>query len=275
MTAAHCGSISALTLGLPASTAIPEQKGTLPTAMFYAKTPVSARLKQRLVHDIDGITMLAILRPENTGVEATAKLGEILVMGIRHSSTQVPVEVLEHIARLRRSGIVFVCVHDVKASDPVGTYGARSASSTPASSSPSSASSAATATAVTLPQNGAELRGEISALAVRRTIPGKAGHPQQSAMLVGPRQPAEQTRLALAGATFEELWDSLCAQAILDSSDGSNFDERLALREYIAELKAQEAKLAKDHARTKQPAQRNEIYAKLHKVRAELSRLDG
>ncbi len=273
MTAAHCGSISALTLGLPASTAIPEQKGTLPTAMFYAKTPVSARLKQRLVHDIDGITMLAILRPENTGVEATAKLGEILVMGIRHSSTQVPVEVLEHIARLRRSGIVFVCVHDVKASDPVGTYGARSASSTPASSSPSSASSAATA--VTLSQNGTELRGEISALAVRRTMPGKAGHPQQSAMLVGPWQPAAQTRLVLAGATFEELWDSLCAQAILDSSDGSNFDERLALREHIAELKAQEAKLAKDHARTKQSAQRNEIYAKLHKVRAELSRLDG
>jgi hypothetical protein len=40
-------------------------------------------------------------------------------------------------------------------------------------------------------------------------------------------------------------------------------------------LRADEAKLVKDHARAKQPAQRNELYAKLHKLRAEISRLEA
>ena len=33
LTVAHCGEVSALTLGLPASAAIPEQKGTLPKGL--------------------------------------------------------------------------------------------------------------------------------------------------------------------------------------------------------------------------------------------------
>ena len=52
LTVAHCGEVSALTLGLPASAAIPEQKGTLPKGLFVAKAPVSSKLKQRLVNDI-------------------------------------------------------------------------------------------------------------------------------------------------------------------------------------------------------------------------------
>lgn len=63
LTVAHCGEVSALTLGLPASAAIPEQKGTLPKGLFVAKAPVSSKLKQRLVNDIASITMLALLRP--------------------------------------------------------------------------------------------------------------------------------------------------------------------------------------------------------------------
>ena len=66
LTVAHCGEVSALTLGLPASAAIPEQKGTLPKGLFVAKAPVSSKLKQRLVNDIASITMLALLRPANT-----------------------------------------------------------------------------------------------------------------------------------------------------------------------------------------------------------------
>lgn len=46
--AAHCGSVSALSLGLPVSTAIPEAKGTLPKALFVGKAPISGKLKQRL-----------------------------------------------------------------------------------------------------------------------------------------------------------------------------------------------------------------------------------
>lgn len=242
MTAAHCGSITALTLGLPAATAIPEQKGTLPTAMFYATEQVSVKLGQRFVNDIDSITMLAIMRPANTDVPETPHLGEILVIGVHHSCTEAPVEVLDHIAQLRRSGIVFVCVHDNPGSES---------------------------------QDDGEQRpqGEISALAVRRLIPGKPGHPQQAVVLVGPWKPSQQAKLELHGSNFEELWDALCSQAILGSTDGSDFDARLAVRERVRTLKAEEVKLSRDHARTKQPAQRNEIYAKLHKVRTELGQL--
>lgn len=68
---AHCGTLSALTLALR-SCAVPESRGTLPKGMFVAKVAVSAKTKQHLIHAIDGITMLAILRAANTGVEQGA-----------------------------------------------------------------------------------------------------------------------------------------------------------------------------------------------------------
>ena len=55
--AAHCGSVSAISLGLPVSTAIPEAKGTLPKALFVGKAPISGKLKQRLVNENESITM--------------------------------------------------------------------------------------------------------------------------------------------------------------------------------------------------------------------------
>ena len=51
---------------------VPESRGTLPKGMFVAKVAVSAKTKQHLIHAIDGITMLAILRAANTGVEQGA-----------------------------------------------------------------------------------------------------------------------------------------------------------------------------------------------------------
>ncbi len=73
LTVAHCGEVSALTLGLPASAAIPEQKGTLPKGLFVAKVPVSSKLKQRLVNDIASITMLALLPRTRRWAPAAAR----------------------------------------------------------------------------------------------------------------------------------------------------------------------------------------------------------
>lgn len=42
MTIASCGSVSAITLGLPNSTAIPAEKATLPKGLFVAKIPRNA-----------------------------------------------------------------------------------------------------------------------------------------------------------------------------------------------------------------------------------------
>ncbi len=70
MTIASCGSVSAITLGLPNSTAIPAEKSKLPKGLFVAKIPVSAKTKQRLANDIESITMLSLLQARNTKLAA-------------------------------------------------------------------------------------------------------------------------------------------------------------------------------------------------------------
>lgn len=81
--AAHCGSVSAISLGLPVSTAIPEAKGTLPKALFVGKAPISGKLKQRLVNEIESITMLALARSANTGLADGKLIPEVLVIGLK------------------------------------------------------------------------------------------------------------------------------------------------------------------------------------------------
>lgn len=152
LTVAHCGEVSALTLGLPASAAIPEQKGTLPKGLFVAKAPVSSKLKQRLVNDIASITMLALLRPANTAMGAgSGKMPEVLVIGLRVNTPGIPVEVIDLIAGQRKSGIVFVCVHEGESEGAVR---------------------------------------EECALAVRRNVPVRAGHVPITKVFSGEWRPA-------------------------------------------------------------------------------------
>ena len=80
--AAHCGSISAISLGLPVSTVIPEAKGILPKALFVGKAPISGKLKQRFVNEIESITMLALARSANTGLADGKLIPEVLIIGL-------------------------------------------------------------------------------------------------------------------------------------------------------------------------------------------------
>lgn len=110
--AAHCGSVSAISLGLPVSTAIPEAKGILPKALFVGKVPISGKLKQRFVNEIESITMLALARSVNTGLADGKLIPEVLIIGLKLTAkaTEMPSEVIELIAGQRKSGIVFaVC----------------------------------------------------------------------------------------------------------------------------------------------------------------------
>ena len=104
--AAHCGSVSAISLGLPVSTAIPEAKGTLPKALFVGKAPISGKLKQRLVNEIESITMLALARSANTGLADGKLIPEVLVIGLKLTAkaTGIPNEVIDLIAGQRKSG---------------------------------------------------------------------------------------------------------------------------------------------------------------------------
>ena len=83
MMIASCGSVTALTLGLPNATAIPAEKANLPKGLFAAKVPISAKTKQRLVNDIEAITMIALLRTSNTSLAQGSRIPEILVIGLR------------------------------------------------------------------------------------------------------------------------------------------------------------------------------------------------
>lgn len=111
MTIAQYEGISAITLGLPESTAIPEARSTLPIQLFTTKPPISSRLRQHFTNRVDAITMISLLRPETTGLADGTRYHEILIMAIGLKTEEVPLDVLEHIALLRSSGIIFVCIY--------------------------------------------------------------------------------------------------------------------------------------------------------------------
>lgn len=251
MTIASCLGVSATTLDLPVGSAIPADKSLLPLAAFYTRPPVSTRLKQHFINGIESVTMLSLLRPSTTGLDEGKKIKEVLVLGVQLKTGSLPMDALEHMAMLRPPGILFVCVRQAAlAGDP-------------------QAEVAPDGTA------GDGTAGGTCCLVVRRPLPTKVGHEARHAMYSSPWSPSDKTRLTMSGNDMDGLWESLNAQVILGSDDPEDLDARVANRDHIADLQAQERKLAGDHARARSTAQRNEIYAKLHKVRTELEGLGG
>lgn len=242
--AASCGSLNALTLGLPTRAAVPDAKGALPKQMFIGRGAVSAKTKQRFATDIESISMLAILRPATTGLAESRRFPEILVLGLHvPSGAAVPVEVIDHIAAQRQGGIVFVCVRDggplpdAETGEPIASD------------------------------------AEQCAFAVRRNVPVKPGHTPITKVHAGAWRPAAGSRLTVYGTTMEELWDSLCAQTIADDIDGSDIDARIAARERAAFLESEYAKAKAAHARARTTEQRNAAYGKMLAIRKELAQL--
>ena len=242
--AASCGSLNALTLGLPTRAAVPDAKGALPKQMFIGRGAVSAKTKQRFATDIESISMLAILRPATTGLAESRRFPEILVLGLHvPSGAAVPVEVIDHIAAQRQGGIVFVCVRDggplpdAETGEPIASD------------------------------------AEQCAFAVRRNVPVKPGHTPITKVRAGAWRPAAGTRLTVHGATMEELWDSLCAQTIADDIDGTDIDARIAARERATFLESEYSKAKAAHARARTTEQRNAAYGKMLAIRKELAQL--
>ncbi|OZG50246.1 DUF4391 domain-containing protein [Bombiscardovia coagulans] len=231
MTPVSCGTCTVHTLGLPVTTAIPAEKGTLPKQMFYAKRSISTKLKQRFTRDLDSAVMLALLRSANTGIADGERVKEILIIGLELTCQEVPSEVVDYIAQMRSSGIIFVC------------------------------------------HRKADEEGKEYALATRRALPVKPGYLPQFRVYIGPWRTLEQTKLVLKGENLDEVWDNFNAQVIFDSTDGRDLDAQIARHAEIVGLVAEETKLSKDHARTKDPAQRNEIYTRLHKIRTRLRQM--
>ena len=116
------------------------------------------------------------------------------------------------------------------------------------------------------------------AFAVRRALPARAGHTTTSKVFASDWQPAGEATLNAtdpAVDSMDALWESLCSQVILDDPSPIDVNTRLARCMQIAQLTAQVDKLTRDHQRAKNPEQRNEIYAKLHKMKRQLEELQG
>ena len=52
--------------------------------------------------------------------------------------------------------------------------------------------------------------------------------------------PSDQQHPQLVGDTMEDVWNSLGAQIILGSTDGSNLDQRIAIRNQISRMESEE-----------------------------------
>ncbi|MFR2314703.1 MAG: DUF4391 domain-containing protein, partial [Bifidobacterium sp.] len=90
--------------------------------------------------------------------------------------------------------------------------------------------------------------------------------------------PADEALLDISDPavdSMDTLWESLCAQVILGDSSPAEVDARMVRNAQIAQLKADIDKLTRDHQRVKNSAQRNEIFAKLHKAKKQLEELQG
>ncbi|PJM76174.1 DUF4391 domain-containing protein [Bifidobacterium simiarum] len=248
MTVAACGSMSMLTLGFAPNTAIAAEKSRFPKAAFVGKDPLSTKLRQRFVSDVESITLLGLLRPQNTGM-AAGRLGEILVLGLRLNVPDVPKSVIERIAAQRKGGILFVCVR-------------QTAQATADESQTEDATEGEEGTV-----------REECALAIRRALPVKPGHLPEFRVHVGEWTDPADVHLALHGTTMDELWDSLGAQVILHDENGADLDMRLAVHDRIVRLEAEEVKLVRDHQRANTTSQRNEVYAQLHRVRTQIEKL--
>lgn len=94
-----CGSVTALTLGLPSTTAVPAGKGRLPKEGFYRNMQVNARLKQRFVDETESFVMLAQIDARSTGIPAGKTVAQIYVLGIEARADDPDTVLIEQLAR--------------------------------------------------------------------------------------------------------------------------------------------------------------------------------
>ena len=81
--------------------------------------------------------------------------------------------------------------------------------------------------------------------------------------------------LRLADGSLERIWDGVCAQVILGEVNPERVDRRIAVRVRRTALLAELERLEKAHAKARQIAKRNELWARLRRARLELEMLDA
>ena len=201
-----CGPVTALTLGLPSTTAVMHPRGRLAKERFYTNTKVGKRLRQHFIEDIDSITMLAVIREQETGLPA----GPFTIARTRDELTH------------HRSRILFVCVN-----------------------------------------------GSMTRFAVFRNANVAEGLMEGSVHMGEPVE-CESALIRLSGTNLDTVWESLCAETILSSSDPTRVDRRIVSRTRIMRLIKEIDQLERRHARTVQIGQRNRLWDDLQAKRHEL-----
>lgn len=81
--------------------------------------------------------------------------------------------------------------------------------------------------------------------------------------------------IRLVGSDLEQVWDSLCSQTALNDATPQDADRRIAVRERIMRLSAEQQRLKTAHAKARQIGRRNELWNQLRETSMELQRLQG
>lgn len=112
-----CGTVTALTLGLPSTTAVPAGRGRLPKEGFYRNAHVTAKLRRRFIDDAAAFVMLAQIDGRSTGIPTGTTVQQIYVLGIEANAAAPDVAMIEHLARYfderssHHARILFTWIH--------------------------------------------------------------------------------------------------------------------------------------------------------------------
>lgn len=221
-----CGSVTALTLGLPSTTSVPGGKGRLPKEGFYHNMQVNARLKRRFIDETESFVMLAQIDARSTGIPAGETVTKIYVLGIEARTDEPDTVLIEQIARYF---------------DEQSTHRARILF--------------------------AWVRGDACTPAVFRNASAHEGL-MEGTVYAGDVRSATGIPLRLHGADLDAVWDTLCAQIILDSDNATNLDRRIVAKHRLVELDKEIARLTKAHAKATQIAKRNDLWNRLQIARS-------
>ena len=113
------------------------------------------------------------------------------------------------------------------------------------------------------------MNGSMTRFAVFRNANVAEGL-MEGSVHVGEPVECESALIRLSGTNLDTVWESLCAETILSSSDPTRVDRRIVSRTRIMRLIKEIDQLERRHARTVQIGQRNRLWDELQAKRHEL-----
>lgn len=96
---------------------------------------------------------------------------------------------------------------------------------------------------------------------------------KMSKLIIGPWRPLNELRLEISSESLDVLWDTLASQIVYDDTGGGGLsvEERFAKDQKVKAMKDEIAKLEARCRKEKQFNKKNELFAKVNRLKAELA----